>query len=390
MKAKTVVSITPVSLDADSRTLKEAASIARLGHRSIVVEGQGSATAREHVAIELVTLGTLGDTLAATDSGAVPGIGTARVESIARTLGRLLGPLYFLASWTASNLLITRRLPAADLYWLHGYEQWLAVALRRRPYVYDAHDVYFALPHDAGGAMNPERLTHAVRARIERLCVRRATRRVTTSAAMARILSERFGRPFTVLHNAQDPRIAQPSPTDVRAACGLNPDDFLLVMVGNDKPGTVLHEPPPGVHIALVGARYEQRDEPLPARVHRTGPIAPEQVGAFIATADAATLLYVPVNANSPAQLVNGLFHAVAAGLPLLYPEAMEAIAELAAAHDLGVAFDPASPAATAAAVTELRARMTELRASVAAAAPALSWEREESVLAGVLQQALA
>lgn len=41
-QASVVVSITPVALRSDSRTFKQAASVARLGYRSIVVEGQPS------------------------------------------------------------------------------------------------------------------------------------------------------------------------------------------------------------------------------------------------------------------------------------------------------------------------------------------------------------
>ena len=40
-----VASLTPAPLDRDSRTLKEATTIARLGHASVVVQAQSSAQA---------------------------------------------------------------------------------------------------------------------------------------------------------------------------------------------------------------------------------------------------------------------------------------------------------------------------------------------------------
>ncbi len=52
----TVVSVTPLRLDADSRTLKEAVSLSRTGMRSIVVERVGSAESWNDVPIEVISL----------------------------------------------------------------------------------------------------------------------------------------------------------------------------------------------------------------------------------------------------------------------------------------------------------------------------------------------
>jgi glycosyltransferase involved in cell wall biosynthesis len=126
-----------------------------------------------------------------------------------------------------------------------------------------------------------------------------------------------------------------------------------------------------------------------PPGIAFVGSVAPQEIAAYIASADAAALLYVPVNANSPTQLVNGLFHAVAAGLPLVLPAGMEAIREVGEQHGLGVVADPADPDALAAGIAALRADLATLRANVAAAAPALSWEAEEAAVAAVLDEAL-
>jgi len=386
-----VVSITPARLDRDSRTLKEAATIARLGHESIVVEAQGSAQPPGDGSFAVVTLRSVGEALA---QGAAAGGGDgapprrAWVERVAALLGRVAGPLYFLASWTAFNVSTARRMPAADLYWLHGYEQALAVWLRRTPYVYDAHDLYAALPSDGTLRMTWSlRATHAVRAGIERACIRRAAARVTTSDAMAAAYERAFRRPFAVIRNAQDARLARPAQGDVRTAAGVGPGTFLVAMVAQHKAGTIIPERlPDGVHVAFVGDRYPEH---APPGVSFVGSVEPDQIAAFLATADAAALLYVPVTANSPTQLVNGLFHAVAAGLPLLYPRRMDAIRDLCAAHGLGVAVDPEDPGSLAAGLAALRADLDRYRANVRAAAPALSWEREEGTVAAVLDRAL-
>jgi glycosyltransferase involved in cell wall biosynthesis len=261
------------------------------------------------------------------------------------------------------------------------------VWLKRTPYVYDAHDLYAALPFDGRPLRRSERWTHRVRLTIERACARRAAVRVTTSATMARACEQMLGAPFVVVRNAQDPRLARPSASDVRTASGAGPDDFLLVMVAQRKPGTVIPDAlPDGVRLAIVGDGYE--DEPARPGVTFVGSVPHDELAAYIATADAAALLYVPVNANSPAQLVNGLFHAVAAGLPLLLPAHMDAIRELGEEHGLGVVVDPGDAASVVAGIAALRADVQALRENVARAAPELTWEREEAAVAGVLAQA--
>jgi glycosyltransferase involved in cell wall biosynthesis len=368
-----IVSLTPASLDGDSRTRKEAASFARMGHESVVVEAVRSAAPPEDV--ELLTLSSVGESLAPTTAGANR---RGRVERLAAALGRVAGPAYFLVSFAAFNLRTARRLPKADLYWLHGYEQFPAVWLRRGRFVYDAHDVYAAL-HEGRDLPWRDRAVHALRDRVERACARRAAARVTTSDAMARELERRLGVPFSVVRNAQDTHLARPSASGVRAAAGVADDAFCVVMVGHHKPGAVIPPRlPDGVELVFVGARW-------PAGTRAVGPVPGDEVASFIAGADAAALLYVPVDANSPTQLFNGLFHAVAAGLPVLWPTGMDAVRELCERHGLGVGVDPTDPEDVERGLLELRERHDELAAAVRAAQAELSWAREEEALTDVL-----
>jgi glycosyltransferase involved in cell wall biosynthesis len=385
-----VVSLTPAALDRDSRTLKQATTVARLGHESTVVEAVGSGATFADAPFTVLTLRSMGEAMADDAGGAAasPNPSRSLVDRVAGIAGRVAGPVYFLASWTAFNVTTARRLPAADLYWLHGFEQALAVWLKRRPYVYDAHDLYAALPFDGRPLARSERWTHRVRLTIERACARRAAVCVTTSATMARACEALLGPPFAVVRNAQDPRLARPSASDVRTAAGAGPDDFLLVMVAQRKPGTVIpDELPGGVRMAFVGDGYE--DEPPRPGVSFVGSVPHEELAAYLTTADAAALLYRPVTANSPAQLVNGLFHAVAAGLPLLLPAHMDAIRELGEEHGLGVVVDPDDPESLATGIAALRADLSTLRENVARAAPQLTWEREEEAVAAALARAL-
>ena len=117
-----------------------------------------------------------------------------------------------------------------------------------------------------------------------------------------------------------------------------------------------------------------------------------DRVTGFIASADLAALLYLHVTANTPAQLPNGLFHAIAAGLPVFYPLAMP-VRRLCEERGLGVAVDPSAPESLSGAVRALLddpGRLARLRAGVNEASRELSWEHEEPTLASLVAGALA
>jgi hypothetical protein len=81
--------------------------------------------------------------------------------------------------------------------------------------------------------------------------------------------------------------------------------------------------------------------------------------------------------------LPNGFFQAVAAELPLLYPELTE-ISAIAKRYDLGIPIHPEEPASIRLAVKELLekpAARCRFRENAKAAKPALSWEQEEKIL---------
>ena len=368
------VSVTPARLDSDSRTLKEAVSLARLGFRSVVVEGAPSQTAFSGLPIEVRTA----------PAPAPPG------QSLpSRVAWFALGPLMRLARPLTYLLQVNRgtyrAIPRAQLYWLHGPGLFPAVALRARaggaPVVYDAHDFY---PDAARG---PERLPRQTRRslwvdrRVEEICVRAAAARVTVGEGVAELQRSHFRTDFTVLHNAHDPRLDSPVQRDLRQTLGLDDEAFVIAVVGNGKPGTAI-EPaleamsrlPPRVHMAFLGRGHEQlarsaERHGLATRVHVVEPVAPGEVTAFTATADAAAKLnFIPSTPNLPKALPNRLYQAVAAGLPLLYPAQMSAIRNLAEQRGLGVPIDPRAASSIAAAIESLLddpARLAGIREQV-------------------------
>ena len=170
-------------------------------------------------------------------------------------------------------------------------------------------------------------------------------------------------------------------------------------LAGNAKPGDTIEEAvaalrllPERVHLALVGGGHEAlRGTRRPSaacgdRVHLLAPVPPTEVASFIATADAAPILYRAWTVNFQHALPNRFFHAVAAGLPVLYPPLAE-IAALCSEHELGLPIDPLDPGVDRRRRAARSARTPSCGRACAAnveraAREVLSWEREEQVLA--------
>jgi glycosyltransferase involved in cell wall biosynthesis len=400
---RTVVSVTPMRLDADSRTLKEAVSLARAGMRSIVVERLGSAETWDDVPIEVVSMSRP----SGGPADAAP-MGAPRPERL-RPHQYLLRPLLVLAAPLVGMALLNRAtlraLPPADLYWVHSVPQLPAVTLRARqlgvPFVYDAHDFYADSKHNPGMTW-AKRWAMLVNNTVERICVRFAAERVTVGVGVAELQVGRFHRPFAVLHNAHDHRLDRATPSGIRDALGLGEEAFLLVAAGNSKEGTAF-EPafdalaalPEHVHLAFVGRFYDDamqlaRERGIDGRVHFLPPVPPAEVMPFIASADAAAILYFPLTSNFLNALPNRLYQAIAAGLPLLYPENMRAIRAICEEHRVGLPMDTRDTGSVLAAMRTLvddPAQLERLRVNAARAAQVVNWESEEVKLNAMLAQ---
>lgn len=392
----TVVSVTPLRLDADSRTLKEAVSVSRAGLRSIVIERLGSTESWDDVPIEVVSMAPPPAPVSSNGGPPAPPPKPRPTFYLVKPFLRLLGPWLGLLAVTRATL---AKLPPADLYWVHSVPQLPAVAFRARrlgvPFIYDAHDFYADSKHNEGLTW-ADRWGMWVYGVVERIFVRFASERVTVGVGVKELQERHFKRPFAVLHNAHDHRLDRAARTNVREALGLGDDAFLLVAAGNSKEGTAfdpifdaLAALPEHVHLAFVGRNYDAaaqlaRERGVDGRVHFLPPVPPAEVKSFIAGADAAAILYFPITSNFLNALPNRLYQAIAAGLPLLYPESMRAIRALCEQHDVGLPIDPRDAGSVLAAIRQLLddpRELERLRANARAAADQVSWEREEEKL---------
>ncbi len=391
---QTIVSVTPLAVEKDTRTFKIAASLARAGYRSIVMEGARSAQVPADIPFELRSLKSLApriDQAAAASSGKRFEAWQKRVPWWSYEAARAVKYLY------RYNLPLARALPRADLYYLHAPYQfpvvWGAARRHGAGFVYDAHDFY-PVVHEP-----PSMLVWW----IEKQCVDKAAEVVTVSHGVADLIESEFGRKPLVLRNSQDSRLEREPGRRIRESLGLSADAFCIVTTGNPKDAWKLRETvdamamlPPHVHLLLLGNGYEAyrttwQDARVRDRVHIVPAVAPAEVVPFIRGCDAFILSYGASHVSYLHSLPNKFFHGVAAGMPVLYPILPEMV-RIAEEHGLGIAIDPGSPESIVSAVLRLLddpAERARLERNVLAAQRELSWERDEERLLGLVRGAL-
>lgn len=414
---KTVVSVTPTRIQADSRSFKVAASIARLGCRSIVVEGDKSELDGVHLPFELRSMGRRRLT---DDQSQTSSIRTSPDQNLGRairntwTLMRNRVPLFpifpFLLRYVQRSFMrALRYTPRASLYYVHGVNFCPAVSFLcmryRVPLIYDAHDFYAGMlsPMETNELGFTRRWIMAFYRYLESRLIREASAVVTVSSGVAGLLHRTYGCNPIVVRNCHDLRLDQETSTHLRQVLGLSPDQFILVAVGNAKEGAAIREAldamqelPACVHLVFLGKYFEPHlksidSRHLEDRVHVVPPVRPFEVVPFIRSADASIILYYPRNANYRNSLPNRFFQPLAAELPLLYPELPE-IRRIAEKYEIGIPIDPQIPRSIADAVTKLLndpSLLTRYKRNLRVARDELSWEREETILRDLISTTL-
>jgi glycosyltransferase involved in cell wall biosynthesis len=150
------------------------------------------------------------------------------------------------------------------------------------------------------------------------------------------------------------------------------------------------------IRIAFVGNGFDASHEDqarrrgVAGRVSFLPAVPPSQVVPFVADADVAGVLYRPSNPSVRQCLPNGLFQALAAGLPVVYADDLPMVA--AEVDGAGIAVDADDPAAIASSFDRLaRDRMMRAKLSECASMRAResSWEHEERRLGDILDRVL-
>ena len=276
----------------------------------------------------------------------------------------------------------------------------------RLPLIYDSHELYLFQPRPATrGRRGWNRFVRPVMMRIEGKLARRATRVITVSLPMARVMRAWYGvrRPVVVRNIPPQTPDGHLSPVDLRRVAGdarwiivhsgeitdqgrcltelvkamvLLPNEVALVFVGEGE--------------AQAGLMSLAQRLTIADRVHFLPPVSPNDLTATLRGADAAAVLLRPDSYHIRATLPNKLFEAVAAGLPVVASDVW-AVRQVAQAHDLGMLCDPTDPEEIAAA---FRVLLTEtgqarFRAQVRNAQAILSWDAEAERLRAVYRELL-
>ena len=279
---KTIVSITPHRVEADSRTYKIAASFSRFGYTSFVVEGQRSNLERKNLPFRLLSIQTFN--IAKLDYEFH--FGTKKdILGKLNALAFVKKMLKYLAVMGGNNflspLLFT---PKASLYYLHSPAQFLAIYLLSRlynvPYIYDAHDFYSAQYSEREASYFKKLFSVLLPNFIELLCIRQAIAIVTVGENIAELYRNSFNRQITVIRNCHDERLDEIVKKGLREKLNLSQNDFLIIAMGKPKPGLATREAieamfllPPVVHLAFLGYGYEGyidyvRNKGLQNRIH--------------------------------------------------------------------------------------------------------------------------
>ncbi len=286
-----------------------------------------------------------------------------------------------------------------------------AVARRRATgqqasWVYDAHEFV------AGLSLYGSRTRRKVAAylSLEREYIRSAAGVLTVSEPLAIELQRRYhlsSRPTVVMNSPVLGAGSNKVAVDLRASVGLADDVPLIVYSGGvtDARGiqTAVAALPdlPGVHLAVVcvphkgvaqAVRLQDQATALGVadRFHLLDPVRPDEVSAFVASADVG-LLPIRHFGSHEVALANKLFEYLYAGVPVLVSDC-KAQADFVRSHGVGAVHVADDPASFAAELRGLLARRDQV-AEVIAHSPDLlepyAWERQEVSLRGFYRQLL-
>ena len=398
LEGRSICLVTPVSLMRDSRTLKQVCTLRRLGADTVAIAAGAKAGEDPKYLDSAVARSDAKPTL------------FRRLWSWVRSTRQpaiVVAPFFvgWLCLFVMQTIRLSWKLPPASLFILHGVTVYPAFAIsgHRAPFIYDIHDFYCGVePASEIGTF--ERAFHRPFLRIiEKRCISKAAGAVTVSDGLATLIEESYGRRPLVVRNCHDSRLDEEFSPDFRTRLSLDADAYLIVVIGNHKPGqrfapflAALGKVPERVHVALIGRGYEALVSEIEAagladRVHVVGALTPWSIVTAARAADLAALPYYGRSDNYSFSLPNGFFQSVGASLPLLYPDLPE-MSALAKGSGLGMVVDWSSAKDIAEKIVAFegdRDLQARFRHAVQAGSTVLSWQHEEEPWLDIITAAL-
>ena len=328
------------------------------------------------------------------DPGALPPEATLRLVDVPAARG----PAYFLAAHRAMRVAATPAglYHASDLHVLPA--MGAAAAATRGALSYDAREYYPGL--DAAGRPWVRWAWGAV----ERRWIGRADRVLTVCEAIADTLASRYRitRPAVVRNVSDAPAAGLPRTGALRKRLGLD-DRPLVLYQGLWREGRGLRvlvramRAAPEAALVLIGegplaAELKAMAAGSGGQVHLLPFVPPEELKRLTPDADVGAIPIRPLTESLRMALPNKVFEYAAAGVPVLAGSGIEPLAEIVRRYGAGLAADPDSPTALAAAIRSVLA--PEAHARYREGACRLhrenTWEAEREVFLGALGALLA
>ena len=300
--------------------------------------------------------------------------------------------------------------PRADVIYLHEFRLFpLALVWRMltgATIVYDAHDYYPGVRDPKSLSVFWKRLFLPTLVGLEAVCVSFADTVVTTSSGIAELMRDRFGKKPLVVRNCHDESGDVALHSDLRKRFGVDEGSFVVTVIGHRKPAQhlaamlsairQLNKDGMPTHLVLLGRGYggvlDQASKlGIDRFVHSSGPVPSGEIVPLLRQSNAVALPYVPRNSHYNNALPNGFFQSVAAGTPIMYPH-LERLEEVVGDSKIGLRFDPLDMADTASAIRSMRSDhilLSNCRDNMKALARELNWEEEAKPLGLLVERIL-
>ncbi len=300
----------------------------------------------------------------------------ATVIRISRRAGRVPGLRFALHDRRLADVLESLE---PDILHAHDSNALLPVGLAarrmRRPFVYDAHELWLHRPN-RGHAPIYHDASRAYYAALQRWLVPRAAAILTVSEPIVRHLARVYDRSDVALVPNYPVLVERPVAAPLRELVGdaLPPGAPIVLHLGGIMASRGLEQlvlalsSVPEAHLVLLGGgdasavRLLATQRGVEERLHVVPPVASTLVEAYAAAADVGVVMTQPIGLNNRYSLPNKLFQYMAAGIPVLATDFSQ-IREVVVGSDAGLVADTTSPELIAAALSELLADPVAARA---------------------------
>lgn len=402
---KTITSITPLALERDSRTLKMAISVARLGYSSTVIEKFKSKADFSHLGISVISLSNQQVTFIQD----IPIKQCFIKEKIViifkyfwhaakrmrlEWFNDLISYYFFKKQFKKQYCLKTFKGCNADVYIFHSYE-YTDFALHLPKYtkiVYDAHDFYQEIAPSTLESSLARNWILPFSKKLEKKMINRANIFSTVSEGLVHKYAKVFQRNPLVLYNTHDFRNDEKIVIDLRTFLNLKSNDVIVCSVGNKKLGMAFDELVDvfenrltQIHLVFIGNGYDEIKSTY-SNIHFVPLIDPNKLVPFIKSANFGIVPYFALTENYRYALPNRFFQMIAAEIPIIFSSELEEIVKLNNKFRFGIPMNIRCTEDIEKSVHMLMNNDSNYKAHAVTAAKMLNWESEEKKLKVLLE----